>query len=157
MCSSAFDSSRSALIRRGWRWPRTLTAMLPSRSQYSRPSASVMRAPLPLRGWKDVRTYVPRRKAFSRSSTAAGDSSCSNKVRTSLFSNSDSPHARSERVQRGLQLGPHAAGDDFRSEERFRFVGVQLSDDVAGFIEQAGDVGDENQFFGAERNGDRGG
>src|SRR3954452_7273147 len=150
MSSSALDSSRSALIRRGWRWPRTLTAMPPSRSQYSRPSASVMRAPFPLRGWKGVRAYVPRRKAFSRSSTAAGDSSCSNKVRTSLFSNGDSPHARSERVQRGLQLGPHAAGDDFRAEERFRVGGAQLGDDVAGGVEQTGHVGDENQLFRAE-------
>src|SRR5438270_14045412 len=130
--------------------------MPPSRSQYSRPSASVMRAPFPLRGWKGVRAYVPRRKAFSRSSTAAGDSSCSNKVGTSLFSNGDSPHARSERVQRGLQLGPHAAGDDGSAEQRFRFVGVKFGDDVAAGIEQAGHVGDENQLFRSERDGDRG-
>ena len=41
------------------------------------------------------------------------------------------------------------------AEQRFRFVGVQCGNDVAVRVEQAGDVGDEMQLVGAERDGDR--
>src|SRR5262245_55084710 len=105
--------------------------MPPSRSQYSRPCASISFAPLPMRGWNGVRAYVPRTKDFSRSSTAAGDSSCSNKAGPSFFSNRDPPHARSERVQRGEQLGTHAAGDDFAVEELLGLGRPELAHDVA--------------------------
>src|SRR4029079_16939970 len=103
-----------------------------------------MRAPLPLRGWKGARLYVPRMKAFSRASTASGDSSCSNKVRSSL-SDLDPPHARAERVQRGLQLRAHAAADHVAVEQRVRVGSVQARKDVALRIEHAGDVGDEHE------------
>src|ERR1051325_8236780 len=112
-----------------------------------------MRAPLPLRGWNGVRLYVPRMKAFSRASTAPGDSSCSNKVRSSL-SDLDPPHTRAERVQRGLQLRAHAAADHVAVEQRVRIGGVQLRKDFALRIHNAGDVGDEHKRLGAERDGD---
>src|SRR4051812_27417460 len=116
-----------------------------------------MRAPLPLRGWNGVRLYVPRMKAFSRASTAPGDSSCSNKVGPSL-SDLDSAHALPERVQRGQQLRPHPAADDVGVEQRVRVVGVDLLDDIAARVEQAGDVGDEDERLRAEGDGDgRGG
>src|SRR5947207_6670271 len=115
--------------------------MPPRRSQYSRPCASMSFAPLPIRGWNGVRAYVPRRNAFSRSSTAAGDSSCSNKAGSSFFSDGDPPHARSERVQRGEQLRTHAAGDDFAVEELLRLGRSELAHHVAAAVEQAGTAG----------------
>src|ERR1051326_3272668 len=113
-----------------------------------------MRAPLPLRGWNGVRLYVPRMNAFSRASTASGDSSCSNKMSSSL-SDLDAAHARSERVQRGHQLRAHAAADDVGVEQRVGVVGMNLPHDFAARVEQAGDVGDEDERLGAEGDGDR--
>src|SRR5689334_3359278 len=100
-----------------------------------------MRAPFPLRGWNGVRLYVPRMNAFSRASTASGDSSCSNKVRSSL-SDLDPAHALAERVQRGHQLRTHAAADDVGVEQRVGVLDVQLRKDFAFGVEDAGDVGD---------------
>ncbi len=154
----------SALTSCGCLCPSTFTAMPPSRSQYSRPSASMRRAPLPSRGWNGVRAYVFTRNALSRSSTACGDSSCSNKGRTSRCrlsvvgsgcGDGDLADSRAERGECGLQLRLHAAGDRGAFEHRFDTDGVEVRHDVAVVIEQAGDIGDEVQRRRAESNGDR--
>src|SRR4051812_2269471 len=93
--------------------------MPPRRSQYILPLASTSSAPLPLRGWNGVRAYVPRTKCCSRASTAAGDSSCSNKVRSSFgeLADCDRGYAGPQRGQCRLQLRTHAAAHDRAGEK----------------------------------------
>src|SRR5688500_13475610 len=112
--------------------------MPPSRSQYSRPAASMSFAPLPARGWNEVRAYVPRMYSRSRDSTSAismmgsltmpgtigatGPTSGSDKVRSSVAAaqclrvllgpgDDDVVRARLDRLETSLELGPHAAAD----------------------------------------------
>src|SRR5947199_1168989 len=134
MCSSPSASSFSVFTSRGCLWPRTFTAMPPGRSQYSFPFASTSFAPLPLRGWNGVRAYVPRTNALSRASTADGDSSCSNKVRSSVLADCDALHSAPQRMQRRLQLRLHAAADVL--DPLLDGVRVQRRDDRAVFVEQ---------------------
>src|SRR5450759_5175196 len=108
-----------------------------------RPFTSMSCAPLPSRGWNCVRAYVGTMNVLSRDSTAAGDSSCSNKFGSS--SDVDRANSRFQRAEGGLELRFHSAADDVARQQLLRVPGGEQRDDRAVAVEQTRDVGDEVQ------------
>ena len=61
---------------------------------------------------------------------------------------------RLERIDAGLDLGDHAAGDRAVGDEAADVVDPQFLDEGAALVEDAGNVGEKQEALGAERAGD---
>src|SRR5690348_1830616 len=60
-------------------------------------------------------------------------------------------YARFDRIDRSLDLGDHAARDRAVRDQRLGFSDLEVGYDLALFVENAFDIGEQDQAFGGDR------
>src|SRR3954469_26036868 len=110
---SSAACSRTAATTPGWQWPRLVTEMPHRKSRYSLSSASHSRAPSPRTKVTGFLEYVGRngsgRGTDLRPDARVGEQLEQQRVRDAPVDDVGERHAAVDRLDAGLQLGPHAA------------------------------------------------
>src|SRR6516164_5184132 len=99
---------------------------------------------------------IVRRGGLSAEQSAGaelGEQLEQHRVRYLAVQNDDGFDAVFERIDAGLDLGNHAAGNRSVGDQAARFVGGQLFDQLFRLVEYAGNVGEQQQTLGLERAG----
>src|SRR5579863_7831951 len=88
-----------------------------------------------------------------RAGTELGEQLQQHGVRNLAIEDDDAFDATLQRVDAGLYLGDHAAGNRAVSDQAARIVGRELFDQLFRLVEHAGNVGKKQQALGLERSG----